>query len=120
MITLISQQSDQPEHQDSVAVAHLCAGLDISSATFYWQREQVLKPDPEEMIIRDHLQRIALEWPSYGYRTITAELGRRYKTEPVNRKRVLRMMRELHADARGPSDSDQHESERKPLRQCSM
>jgi transposase-like protein len=47
-----------------------------------------------EMIIRDHIQWIALEWPSYGYRMITAELGRRYKTEPVNHKRVLQMMRE--------------------------
>jgi putative transposase len=94
MITLISEQSDQTEPQDSVVVAHLCAALEISRATFYRQREKVLKPDPEEMIIRDHIQRIALEWPSYGYRMITAELGRRYKTEPVNHKRVLRMMRE--------------------------
>jgi hypothetical protein len=81
---LISEQSDQPEPQDSVVVAHLCAALEISRATFYRQREKVLKPDTEEMIIRDHIQRIALEWPSYGYRMITAELGRRYKTEPVN------------------------------------
>jgi putative transposase len=87
MITLISQQSDQP-------ITHLCAVLDISLATFYRQRERNLKPDPEEMIIRDHIQRIALEWPSYGYRLITAELARRYKTAPVNHKRVLRMMRE--------------------------
>jgi putative transposase len=94
MITLISEQSDQPEPQDSVVIAHLCAALEISRATFYRQREKVLKPDPEEMIIRDHIQRIALEWPSYGYRMITAELGRRYKTELVNHKRVLRMMRE--------------------------
>jgi putative transposase len=94
MITLISEQSDQPEPQDSVVVAHLCAALEISRATFYRQREKILKPDTEEMIIRDHIQRIALEWPSYGYRMITAELGRRYKTEPVNHKRVLRMMRE--------------------------
>jgi putative transposase len=94
MITLISQQTDQPESQDSAVVAHLCAALEISRATFYRQRGQVLKPDPEEMIIRDHIQRIALEWPSYGYRMITVELGRRYKTAPVNHKRVLRMMRE--------------------------
>lgn len=94
MIDLISQQSDQPESQDLVVVAYLCAALEISRATFYRQRGQVLKPDPEEMIIRDHLQRIALEWPSYGYRMITVELGRRYKTAPVNHKRVLRMMRE--------------------------
>jgi putative transposase len=87
MINLISEQSDQP-------VTHLCEALEISRATFYRQREQALKPDPVEMIIRDHIQRIALEWPSYGYRSITAELARRYQDEPVNHKRVLRIMRE--------------------------
>ena len=94
MISLISQYSDSSSNQDPTAVAHLCAALDISRATFYRQREKVFYPDPEEMIIRDHIQRIALEWPSYGYRSITAELGRRYKSAPVNHKRVLRMMRE--------------------------
>jgi len=94
MISLISQQSDQPEQRGPVVTAHLCTALEISRATFYRQREKVLKPDPEEMIICDHIQRIALEWPSYGYRMITAELGRRYKTEQVNHKRVLRIMRE--------------------------
>jgi putative transposase len=94
MITLISQQSDQSEPQNAVAIRHSCAALEISPATFYRQREKVLSPNPEEMIIRDHLQRIALDWPTYGYRSITAELGRRYKTAPVNHKRVLRIMRE--------------------------
>ena len=45
-----------------------------------------------EMELRDQMQRIALEWPSYGYRRITHELGRRGFA--VNHKRVLRMMRE--------------------------
>jgi helix-turn-helix protein len=61
------------------------------SLDFYRQREQVLQPDTEEIIIRDHIQWIALEWPSYGYRMITAELARRYKAVPVNHKRVLKI-----------------------------
>jgi len=94
MITLISQQFDPSSNQDLITVTHLCAALDVSRATFYRQRERILEPDPEGMIIRDHIQRIALQWPSYGYRMITVELNRRYKTAPVNHKRVLRMMRE--------------------------
>jgi transposase InsO family protein len=43
------------------------------------------------MSLRDLIQQIALEWPAYGYRRITAELRRR--GQPVNRKRVLRLMR---------------------------
>jgi transposase InsO family protein len=44
------------------------------------------------MDLRDEIQRIALEWPCYGWRRITAELRRRGWT--VNHKCVLRMMRE--------------------------
>ena len=44
------------------------------------------------MDLRDAIQRIALEWPSYGRPRITAELRRRGWT--VNPKRVYRLMRE--------------------------
>jgi putative transposase len=48
-------------------------------------------PDPH-MDLRDALQRIALEWPSYGRPRITAELRRQDWT--VNPKLVYRLMRE--------------------------
>ena len=48
-------------------------------------------PDPH-MDLRDTIQRIALEWPSYGRPRITAELRRRGWT--VNPKLVYRLMRE--------------------------
>ena len=44
------------------------------------------------MDLRDAIQRVALEWPSYGRPRITAELRRRGWT--VNPKRVYRLMRE--------------------------
>src|SRR5262245_64488618 len=44
------------------------------------------------MEIRDEMQRVALEFPYYGYRRITAEMRRR--NWDVNHKRVLRLMRE--------------------------
>jgi len=44
------------------------------------------------MELRDAIQRIALEKPTYGYRRITAQLRRAGRV--VNSKRVLRMMRE--------------------------
>jgi putative transposase len=46
-------------------------------------------PDPD-MELRDAIQRIAVEWPSYGRPRITAELRRRGWT--VNAKRVYRIM----------------------------
>ncbi len=44
------------------------------------------------MDLRDAIQRIALEWPSYGRPRITRELRRRGWT--VNAKRVHRLLRE--------------------------
>jgi transposase InsO family protein len=44
------------------------------------------------MDLRDAIQRIALEWPSYGRPRITAEL--RHRGWRVNPKRVYRLMRE--------------------------
>ena len=44
------------------------------------------------MELRSQLQQVALEWPAYGYRRITAELQRR--SFEVNHKHVLRLMRE--------------------------
>ena len=48
-------------------------------------------PDPH-MDLRDAIQKIALEWPSYGRPRITAELRRQDWT--VNPKLVYRLMRE--------------------------
>lgn len=46
----------------------------------------------DDMDLRDAIQRIALEWPSYGRPRITAELRR--QDWVVNPKRVYRLMRE--------------------------
>jgi len=46
----------------------------------------------EETELRDAIQRIAIEKPTYGYRRITAQLHR--DNLEVNAKRVLRLMRE--------------------------
>ena len=69
----------------------LCKAADVSRSGYY----RFLKPDvdrTEEMELRDEIQKIAIQNPAYGYRRITAELGRRRRV--VNRKRVLRIMRE--------------------------
>ena len=69
----------------------LCAMTGLSRANYYrWCAPRVVTP--VEMELRDELQRVALEWPVYGYRRITRELQDR--GFDVNHKRVLRMMRE--------------------------
>lgn len=64
----------------------------VSRSSFYrFDADSDSGPDPD-IDLRDTIQRIALEWPSYGRPRITAELRRRGWT--VNPKRVYRILRE--------------------------
>jgi transposase InsO family protein len=63
----------------------------VSRSGFY--RFDSAEPSPDrDMELRDAIQRIAVEWPSYGRPRVTAELRRRGWV--VNPKRVHRLMRE--------------------------
>ena len=66
----------------------LCQILDCSPSSYYYycsRRE-------DDLLLREEIEKIALEFPRYGYRRVTAELRRRgYR---VNHKRVLRIMKE--------------------------
>jgi len=57
-----------------------------------WYRQKTARPAAErDTELRHEIQKIALQWPAYGSRRITAELQHRGWT--VNRKRVQRLMR---------------------------
>ena len=69
------------------------AELGQVSRSGYYRFDRDARPGPDADIeLRDAIQRIALEWPSYGRPRITAELRRRGWT--VNPKRVYRILRE--------------------------
>lgn len=72
-----------------VCVAASCRALRLPRATYYRPLSENTAADLQ---LRDLIQQIALEWPAYGYRRVTAELHRR--GQQVNRKHVLRLMRE--------------------------
>jgi len=69
----------------------MCTLAGVSRAGFYRFPPRPPGPDPD-LALRDALQRIALEFPSYGWPRMTAELKRRGWA--VNHKRVYRLMRE--------------------------
>jgi transposase InsO family protein len=66
-------------------------GLGQVSRSGFYRFDESTKPDPD-MDLRDAIQRIALEWPSYGRPRITRELRRRGWR--VNAKKVYRLLRE--------------------------
>jgi putative transposase len=67
----------------------MCRLGQLSRAGLYRHRPARPQSKPE-MALRDAIQRIALEFPSYGWRRITAELHRQHWA--VNHKRVYRWM----------------------------
>jgi len=69
----------------------MCTLAGVSRAGFYRFPPRPPGADPD-LALRDALQRIALEFPSYGWPRMTAELKRRGWA--VNHKRVYRLMRE--------------------------
>ncbi len=74
-----------------IPVQRLCALAQVSRAGFYRWRHAPPTEDAD-IDLRDAIQKIALEWPCYGWRRMRAELRRRGWT--VNYKRVRRIMRE--------------------------
>ena len=67
--------------------------MNLPVSTYYKLKyKAVLQPSEQEMDIRDKLERLAVEFPGYGYRRMTAAL--RQIGMPINHKRVLRLMRQ--------------------------
>ena len=68
----------------------------VSRASFYRFDESTNPGQDADMDLRDAIQRIALEWPSYGRPRITAELRRRdlpmLDPDPAGRFRVVSAM----------------------------
>lgn len=71
----------------------LCHMLRYSRSRYYYQRQPLNNTELEEL-----LKQIAGEFPCYGYRRLTVEVGRRDET--VNSKRVRRVMKKLGLQAK--------------------
>lgn len=74
-----------------LGIRTMCEVAGVSRAGYY----RFLHPDKPalaDLELRNEIQKIALEWPSYGSRRIRAELLA--QGWDVNRKRIQRLMRE--------------------------
>lgn len=81
----------QSQESGQLPITRMCELVELPRRSYYHLLGQT-QPEDSYIEMRDQIQQIAVEWPSYGYRMMTAELHRRgYK---VNHKAVLRLMRE--------------------------
>jgi putative transposase len=78
------------QSSSALTVARMC-DLVAMPRRAYYRLVGRTQPKNIHMRLRDQIQRLALEWPSYGYRRITHELARRGVM--ANHKLVLRLMR---------------------------
>jgi len=70
----------------------MCQIAKVSRAGYYRYREGLGSTGDQDQSLHGEIQIIALQWPAYGTRRVTAEL--RHRDWTVNRKRVQRLMRE--------------------------
>lgn len=73
------------------AIQRLCRVLDVPRSSYYYRSTCT---DADDLALRDMIEAIVLDFPRYGYRRMTVELGRRGIR--ANHKRVLRVMREAN------------------------
>jgi transposase InsO family protein len=73
------------------SLAGMCAAIGLPRSSYYRLRH-LSEPLCGDVLLRDQIQRIALEWPGYGYRRIAKQLERQGTL--ANHKSVLRLMRE--------------------------
>jgi putative transposase len=88
MAALINHQAESP---DCLPVARMCDLAQLDRRTYYRLKDRG-EVGQDHIELRAQVQRIALEWPSYGYRRVTHELARQGVV--ANNKLVLRLMRE--------------------------
>jgi putative transposase len=75
-------------------VTVVCDVLDCVRSSYYHQTSE----PPDELALRGAIKTVAAEWPTYGYRRVTAQLRRQEWL--VNHKRVQRLMRLMDIQAK--------------------
>ena len=72
--------------------------MGISRSTYYYRPKRNLKKKKRDADIVDAIEEVATDFPSYGYRRITAALRRRGMV--VNHKKVSKMMKNMGIQCR--------------------
>jgi putative transposase len=80
----------------------ICRVVQVPRSSLYAREQRSRGDDEEEQRVRAHIERIAGQWPTYGYRRVTAQ-WRREGGRAVNGKRVRRLMHALGVAGHAPT-----------------
>lgn len=94
------------------SISRICQVLEYARSSCYYQ-----PVERDEQVLRDEIEEIAAEYPTYGYRRVTAQLRR--QGLKVNSKRVRRIMREMDLQVKSKrkkqrTTNSEHEFQRYP------
>ena len=78
------------EEHPELSIERLCELMGVSRS-WYYEHPSAEQKARKDVVLRDAIEQIVLEFPGYGYRRVTAALRR--QGWRVNHKRVLRIMR---------------------------
>lgn len=78
------------EEHPELSIERLCELMGVSRS-WYYEHPSAEQKARKDVVLRDAIEQIVLEFPGYGYRRVTAALRR--EGWRVNHKRVLRIMR---------------------------
>jgi putative transposase len=92
------QIAEQLGWEDPLAV--VCRVLEVPRSSVYARQHAMPLRRAQEPTLRQPIEQIAEQWPTYGYRRVTAQLRR--EGQPVNSKRVRRLMGELGVAGQAP------------------
>lgn len=94
----------------SLSMRRQCEILAVNRSSLYYES---VDPDPDELALMRRIDELHLEYPFFGSRRIAREL--RDAGQPVNRKRVQRLMRIMGIEAIAPKPNTSRREPEHPV-----
>lgn len=80
------------QHRGDYGLNQTLGALGLSKGTYYYRRHHEPRRREEDARLKERIVSVIEENPSYGYRRIHAELSEADGTEPINHKRIRRVL----------------------------
>jgi putative transposase len=98
------------EHDPSLSMRRQCELLGVSRSSLYYE---AVPTDPDELALMRRIDELHMQYPFYGSRKIAQELSR--VGDPVNRKRIQRLMRLMGIESVAPKPKTSRPAPEHPI-----